>query len=516
MKRITVWAFALVFTSLTACGDPSPDATGENLQSAPPTGVEIDKQAQPADNTPDISPGTRDILDPADYPFKIWTGDLDIMEERRVIRVLTVYSIGRYYLEDGQPKGLIVEISKRFEKFINQQLKRKKIKVYVAIIPVARDQLIPALLEGRGDIINASLSITPEREEQLDFSMPISKPISEILVTGPSAPELHSIEDLSGQPVYVRHSSSYRESLEQLNQKFLEAGQEPVQIEPVSELLEDDDLIEMVNAGLLPWAIIDDYRMQLWRDVFTELVPRKDIVLRAGGQLAWAFRKESPLLKAVINEFVSINREGTLIGNVLKKRYITDFDWAANALSDEEYKRFEQLEEIFRKYGELYEIDYLLAAAQGFQESRLLQSARSKAGAVGIMQMLPATASDPNVAIPNIHETEKNIQAGMKYLNFLRSRYFADAELDRLNQTLLALAAYNAGPSRMINLRNKAKKLGYDPNTWFDNVEIVAASDIGPETVQYVANIYKYYLAYRYSLEQMARRSQVRERAGIE
>jgi membrane-bound lytic murein transglycosylase MltF len=218
----------------------------------------------------------------------------------------------------------------------------------------------------------------------------------------------------------------------------------------------------------------------------------------------------------MVNSFLKKNREGTLVGNVLKNRYIRDFDWAANALDKSDYSRFLELQEIFKKYGEAYAVDYLVAAAQGYQESRLNQKARSDAGAVGVMQLLPSTARDKNVGINDIHKVDANIHAGIKYLDFLRTRYFSDQGIDTQNQTLLALAAYNAGPTRMINLRNKAAKLGYDPNIWFDNVELVAAMEIGRETVQYVANIYKYYIAYRYSIEQQAWREEARQRAGVD
>jgi membrane-bound lytic murein transglycosylase MltF len=200
---------------------------------------------------------------------------------------------------------------------------------------------------------------------------------------------------------------------------------------------------------------------------------------------------------------------------VLRNRYIRDFDWAANALDAEDYKRFSDLEEIFRKYGEQYGVDYTLAAAQGYQESRLDQSVRSGAGAVGVMQLLPSTADDPNVNVQDIREVEANIHAGIKYLDYLKSRYFDDPEIDDLNKTLLALAAYNAGPSRMINLRSKAEKAGYNPNLWFDNVEVIAAQEIGRETVQYVANIYKYYLSYRMVAMQQLQHQAARERVGI-
>jgi membrane-bound lytic murein transglycosylase MltF len=242
---------------------------------------------------------------------------------------------------------------------------------------------------------------------------------------------------------------------------------------------------------------------------------RDDIVFRSGARLAWAFRKDSPKLESVLNKFAKKNRQGTLIGNVLSNRDLRDFDWADNALGKDHFQRFGNLSHIFKRYGEQYEVNYLIAAAQGYQESRLDQSVRSSAGAVGVMQLLPTTAAGKSVAIKDVHKVEPNIHAGIKYLNYLRERYFSDLADDPLNQTFLALAAYNAGPTRMINMRNKAEKLGYDRNVWFDNVEIVAARDIGAETVQYVANIYKYYLAYELTIEQEANRAAARERAGI-
>ena len=442
-------------------------------------------------------------------------GDLDVMEERRVIRVLTVYGVGRYYLDDGEEKGLVRESANRFEDHLNKHLKRDHVRVHVIVVPVARNQLIPALLQGRGDLIQASLSITPERQELVDFSIPESNPLSEVLITGPSAPALNTIDDLAGQTLYVRSSSSYRESVEELNERFRQEGRKPVKIEAVSELLEDDDLVEMVNAGLLPWAIVDDYKIGWWTGTFTKLVVRNDIVFRSGGLIAVAFRKDSPLLKNTVNEFIKQHREGTQEGNILRNRYIRDFDWTKNALAQDDYLRFSKLRPLFEKYGKQYNIEYLMIAAQAYQESRLDQNARSQAGAEGVMQIKPGTAADSNVDIRDIHKVEANIHAGVKYLDFLRRRYFSAPEIDELNQILLAQAAYNIGPGRMIKLRNSARTQGYDPNIWFDNVELAAAKDIGREPVQYVANIYKYYLAYRMSSEQVMRRKTAREAAGI-
>jgi membrane-bound lytic murein transglycosylase MltF len=209
-------------------------------------------------------------------------------------------------------------------------------------------------------------------------------------------------------------------------------------------------------------------------------------------------------------------KQGSLQGNILINRYIRDFKWVENALASENYGRFEDVVAIFDKYGEQYGMDYLLLAAQGYQESRLDQSARSHVGAIGIMQLLPTTAADPNVGIPDISTPEANIHAGVKYVEFLRSRYFNDPAIDTVNQTLLAMASYNAGPNRIATLRKKAAAQGLDPNKWFGNVEVVVAKEVGRETVQYVANIYKYYVGYRMAMAETSARRAARKEQGIE
>jgi membrane-bound lytic murein transglycosylase MltF len=444
-----------------------------------------------------------------------WTGDLDEMETQRMIRVLTVYGLGRYFLDSGRPKGLTYELFSAFENFVNERMDKGHLRVHVVFIPVGRDELFTSLIEGRGDIAAAGLTITPEREAIVDFTMPLSRELSEVLVTGPSAPDIESIDDLSGKTIYVRASSSYRASLDNLNERFRNEGKPEVVLQDASEDLEDEDLLEMVNAGLLDWLVVDDDKARIWVDVFDQLTMREDIVFRSGGRIGVAVRPDSPKLLAELNEFMKSYKEGTLHGNMLINRYYKNFDWAKNALAASDYQRFLDVADIFEKYGEQYGIDYLMVAAQGYQESGLDQNARSGAGAVGIMQLLPTTAADPNVGIPDISDAEPNIHAGIKYLNWIRNRYFNDPEIDRFNQTLLALAAYNAGPARVARLRGKAVEQGYDPNIWFDNVEVIAAQDIGRETVQYVSNILKYYVAYRLSVEQQVRRAEERKKQDI-
>jgi membrane-bound lytic murein transglycosylase MltF len=139
----------------------------------------------------------------------------------------------------------------------------------------------------------------------------------------------------------------------------------------------------------------------------------------------------------------------------------------------------------------------MLIAAQGYQESRLDQSKRSPAGAIGIMQLMPATATDPNVDIPEIEIAERNIEAGMKYLRHLRSEYFDDPAISSFDQTCFAFAAYNAGPGNIRKARARAATMGLDANIWFGNVEVAAGRTISREPVAYVRNILKYYTSYR-------------------
>jgi membrane-bound lytic murein transglycosylase MltF len=208
---------------------------------------------------------------------------------------------------------------------------------------------------------------------------------------------------------------------------------------------------------------------------------------------------------AEVNEFVTANRKGSATGNVLLKRYLGSTKFARNAFESEDLERFRSLIGYFKNYADQYRFDWLLCAAQGYQESRLDQSVRSPVGAIGVMQVMPDTARDPSVGIPNIEETEPNINAGIKYLRWVVDKYFADAEIDPLNQMLFAFASYNAGPNRIARLRDEAAAAGLDRNKWFRNVELVVARRVGREPVQYVANIFKYYIAYTSIAEQLQR-----------
>jgi membrane-bound lytic murein transglycosylase MltF len=361
------------------------------------------------------------------------------------------------------------------------------------------------LNEGRGDLAVGAITITPERAESVDFSQPMVTDVREIAVTGPRSPQLHSLDDLSGQEVFVRKSSGYWEHLEGLNQKFQSEHKPPVKLRAAPEDLEDEDLLEMLNAGLISLTITNAYLPRLWANIYKNIKPNPDVVLDSSAQVAWEMRKNSPQLMKAVNEFVATHKQGTAFTNSLIQRYVSSDRMLKNAVSPADTNNFQQTATFFQKYGSQYNVDHLLMMAQGFQESSLDQNAKSRVGAIGIMQLMPATGEQMKVG--DIHQEEANIHAGVKYIRFMVDKYFANEPMTDTDKVLFAFASYNAGPGRIHSLRQEAAQKGLDPNVWMSNVELIAAARIGMETVTYVSNIYKYYIAYKL----VAEREQERE-----
>ena len=436
-------------------------------------------------------------------------GDLDEMVKRRLVRVGVSYNRTHYFVDRGVQRGGAYEYGKLMEEELNKRRKTGNLKVVFWFVPLPRNQLVPALVDGKVDLVIAGLTDTPELREHVDFTNPTRKNVDELVVTGPGAPAIASVDDLSGQEVFVRKSSAYYESLLALNERLQAAGKPPVKIIEAPENLEDEDLLEMANAGLVGITVVDDHLAALWRKVLADITVHDTVTVRSGGKLAVAIRKDNPQLAAGLNAIIAKYGLGTAFGNMMEQRYLESTKYVKSATSEAQRKKFLQLVELFRKYSDQYGMDYLLMAAQGFQESGLDQNVKSPVGAVGVMQVMPATGKDLNVG--DISQLEPNIHAGVKYMRWVIDEYYKDEPMDNLNKGLFAFASYNAGPGRIRQLRNEAAKRGLDPNVWFGNVEQIASERIGRETVTYVSNIYKYYVAYRLVLEERERREATKE-----
>jgi membrane-bound lytic murein transglycosylase MltF len=445
------------------------------------------------------------------YQYK---DDLNGLKKRRHIRILTCLNKTNFFLHKGKIRGFEYELLKGYEKFLNKGIKNKELRIVLEFIPTSRNELIPKLVDGYGDIAAAGLTITEQRRRSADFTIPYLSGVDELIVTHKGANKPATIEDLAGRSVFVRKSSSYYESLVALNKKLKKTGKRAARIIAADENLETEDILELVNTGVIDFTVSDSHLAGIWAGVHQNLVVCENLKLRSGGSIAWMIRKKSPQLMASLNAYIKNSKKGTLLGNIYFKRYYKENKWIENPLSSENNQNFLKYKELFQKYGNKYEFDWLLLAAMAYQESGLNNKKKNKSGAVGIMQVLPSTAKDKNINISKVNLLENNVHAGVKYLDFLRQRYFSDPKIKPRNQVRFALAAYNAGPAKINRARSLAAEMGLDSNRWFRHVEIAALKMIGRETVRYVSNINKYYVIYENASENFEAR--VKEKKALE
>jgi membrane-bound lytic murein transglycosylase MltF len=466
---------------------------------APPAGVAA---RQPAAPKPRALP----------TETKAWTGDFDGMVKRRHLRVLVPYSRSLYFNDKGRERGLVADLVRDFERYVNQkhkkQLGNRPITVY--IVPTTRDELLKDVADGLGDIAAGNLTVTEARQKLVDFVAPADQqPVFELVLTGPKSSVVATVDDLAGKTVHVRRASSYYESLVALNDRLKKEGKPAVSLTLVPDALEDEDMMEMLNTGLLEAIVVDDWKAKMWAQVLPKIKVNTQAVVRDGGLRGWAIRKDSPKLAAELNDFwvKFVKKQNLHLARMAQ--YHKRIKQIKDPTGSAEWKRFEETLLLFKKYGEQYAFDPLMLAAQGYQESQLDQNAKSHVGAIGVMQLMPATGAELKVG--DITITEPNIHAGTKYMDQLMTKFFSDAEFSAANRSLFAFAAYNAGPGRISQMRKLAQKRGLDPNKWFNNVELVTAEKVGIETTTYVRNIYKYYAAYSLMIEVQEAQTNARE-----
>ena len=466
-----------------------------------PVKTEQSKQQTTPLSSPDEPPApTTGMVLPTSFGRR--TGDLDEMVKARNIRALVILNPIGFFYDNGQPRGAMYEALDEFQKFANQKLNTGKLGVKITFLPMRLDQIEAALTEGVGDVIASGIVVTPDREKRVAFSTPIQTDVTQIIITGPNFGAVSTLADLGGKEVYANPLTTYYENLQKVNESLRKDGKTPIVIKAADKNLTDDDLVQMVNAGLIPATATTNQRAELWSQLLAHIQPHPDLVIASGAQLAWVMRKNNPQFTQLVDEFVQSHAVGKSFGNTLLRRYLQNTKWVKDSTSAEEMKKFEANLELFQKYAGEYNFDYLMIAAQGYQESLLDQSKKNPSGAVGIMQVIPKNAAASPINVANVATADGNIHAGVKMLRNIGDTYFNDPKIDPVNKTLFVFASYNAGPNRIARLRKEASDMGLDPNVWFGNVELVAAKDIGQETVTYVSNIYKYYVAYKLALQQ--------------
>jgi len=430
-------------------------------------------------------------------PFQ---GDLPEIWRRGQLRVLVPYSHTEFFVSKSRPGGYDYEMALRFQQWLNGHRPKDAATLSIIFVPTPVGRLLPDLVAGRGDIAAGLITVTPERQREVSFALPHITKVDEVVVRHKAAPPIPSPEALSGKAVHVLAGSSQADHLRALNRRLAERGLAPVQVVELPAPASREDLLHMLDAGIFSYVVMDSFLAEVWSQVFADVAVDEGAKLAKGGQIAWATRPGNPELLAAVNGFVSQrSKEARLTSAVLFRRYYQSGMRLQNAVGPDELARLKELASIFHEAGDRYGFDWLLLSAQALQESQLNPKARNASGAVGLMQVLPRTGEQ--MGFPDIDSPRSNVLAGAAYLHYLRHEYFEDAALDPAERIYFSLAAYNAGPHLVHELRNRAKRMGLDPGRWFGHVEIVAQHVIGDETVEYVANISRYYLAYRLTMD---------------
>lgn len=443
------------------------------------------KPAQSSSADPRQVPLAAELLDAS-------TDDLPGIRQRGQLRVLVALNRTNFTMApDGSFKGLEHDLALILERSLNTGLKKGQQKLRVVFVPVLRDDLLPALLDGRGDIAAAGLTVTPEREAKVAFTRPYFDDVREVLVTRAGAAPIKSLDDLAGRTVHVVASGSYAEHLAPVRQDLARRGLPPLTLIEADHVLETENLLEMLSAGMVDCVAADEHIARLWLQVLPGLVIQPQAVAK-GGRIAWAVRKDNPQLLEGANKALKDSAKQQTA--LFRKNFPSTQEDAKRLANPFLAPKTARLVPDFQKRSEEYGFDWLHMMAQGFQESGLDNSARSRTGAVGVMQVLPSTGA--SLGFRDIRPAPENIHAGVRYMGKMRDEETPGESLDPEQRFYFALAAYNAGPARIRKLRELARAEGLDPDVWFGNVERAAMRHGCQGAVIYVRNIRAYYIAY--------------------
>lgn len=384
----------------------------------------------------------------------LYKEDLPKLKQRKVLRVITRNNAANYFLWRGELLGFEYELAKKFAK---QQGLRLQM-----VVPPSRDNLLQWLVQGKGDLVAASLTINPEKETgAIKFSRRINT-VSEVVVTRADDESINELDDLAGRTIYVRPSSSYWQSLLKLKEQGYE-----IEMKPAPENLETEEIITKVASGEYDITVSDSHILDIeltWRDDIKGAITLGDPV-----EHGWVVRAQDEKLLEAVNAFIKKEYRGTYY-NLTHQKYFQRPHTIRKRLEqrvDRGNGMLSPYDDIVKKHAHAQGFDWRLITAQMYQESRFDPKAKSWAGAQGLMQVMPRTARE--LGVKDLRNPEKGIEAGVRYLAWLRDRF--EPELSVKDRMWFALASYNAGAGHVRDARRLAKRQGWESNRWFDNVE---------------------------------------------
>lgn len=379
--------------------------------------------------------------------------DLEGMRKRRVLRVLTRNNSYSYFLHRGRRFGFEYELVKHLADSLGLRL--------AMIVVPTRGDLIPWLLEGKGDLIAAGLTITEKRQKSIAFSHPYFM-VQKKIVAPAGGREFESVEDMAGKTFHVRRSSSYYGMLSGLRAEGVDLS-----IGLVPEDVETGEIIDRVARGEYAYTLAASNIVDM------ELTYRDDIMVAwtfsEEKALGWGMRPDNPKLKEAVDGFVKEEYRG-LAYNTIRKRYFEE-NKRMRGIRNDAYRTdltgsISIYDDLMKKYADQYRLDWRLIAAQAYEESRFDPEAVSWAGAMGLLQVMPRTAREMGI---DITTEEGSIHCGVKYLRHLIDRFPASIPLGE--RIYFGLAAYNIGWGHVYDARRLARMSGLDRDKWFGSVE---------------------------------------------
>ncbi|MCC6807253.1 MAG: transporter substrate-binding domain-containing protein [Deltaproteobacteria bacterium] len=387
------------------------------------------------------------------FKDKAYKADLDDIQKKDVLRVLTRNSSTSYFVYRGEQLGFEYELMQNLTKELGVRLE--------VVIPPSREALAQYLAEGKGDIVAAGITITDERKKDYEFSAPYNT-ISELLIVPASDTTTKGLGDLKGAKIAVRKSSSYYASLEKLK------AQHGFEIQAVDEAMETEEILDGVAEGKFRATVADSNIVEV------ELTYAQRV--RSAGpigeprQVGWMIRKDQPKLKAALDAHIKKTYKGMFYNMTVNKYFKNSkqMKTAASANNQDLKGAISAYDELAKKYAKQYEFDWRLVLAQMYQESHFDPAAKSWVGALGLMQVMPKTAKD--LKIEDVVDPEQGIHAGVKLMHRY-AKMFTSPDVKEKDRLRFALASYNCGPGHVIDARRIAIDLKLNPNKWFGNVE---------------------------------------------
>jgi len=418
--------------------------------------------------------------------------DLPQVRGSGVLRVLVNQSRNSSGELNGQPVGVEYRRLRAFERYLNRSAKGGR-PLRLEIIPRAKDQLIAALQRGEGDLVAPGELVNLQGQGDISPSTPIMGKVPLVLVGHKGRVRYRRLEQLAGKTLALPAGSAAGEAVQRVNEQLAARRLRPIAIDWVDPSLAVEDVLEMIHAGIYSLSVVELPIAQRWAKVLPRLQVASEVRFPHDGKLSWFVRRDAGMLRASIDGFLKDYRPPSDQDAVFQRAYRRLYK-VHYPLGNLERRRLEKVRPVLQQYAERNNLDWLNLAALAFKESTLNPAARGAGNATGLMQVTPAAAR--SVGVSNIHRLENNVQASARYLASIRRKFFASPRLNERERMAFTLAAYNAGPQRVQQLRAEARRRGLNPDQWFFQVERVAAEQLGLGVVSYVNSVNKYFLAF--------------------